>query len=133
MPASPTATHELPQLATTLATAAASRRTLVAIDGLDGSGKTTITNQLASQIRALEQPVVLIHVDDFMLLRELRHRRGRNSPLGYFLDSYDYDALQTRALQPLSPAGTGRDHRSSPGSASGVPRSAGARTRCRDR
>lgn len=104
---SPAEADDLPDLAEALTTESGGRRVLVAIDGVDGSGKTTIASELASQIRARGRPVVLLHVDDFMHLRMVRHRRGRNSPLGYFLDSYDYDALKDRALKPLAASGSG--------------------------
>lgn len=99
---------DLSALAKTLSAAVCSRRVLVAIDGVDGSGKTTMAIELASRIGGLGRSVVLIHVDDFMHLKQVRHRRGRTSPLGYFLDSYDYEALIAKALRPLGPSGDGR-------------------------
>ena len=73
---------------------------VVAIDGVDGSGKTTFTKSLAAQLN--ERPAIVIHVDDFLNPPEIRHRRGRLSPEGFWLDSYDYDAnaeLGTRHIQ----------------------------------
>lgn len=49
----------------------------------------------------------VIHVDDFMHLRSVRHRRGRNSPEGYFHDTYDYESLTRYVLEPLSVSGDG--------------------------
>ena len=77
---------------------------LVAIDGVDGSGKTTFAKNLAAQQNA--RPVIVIHVDDFLNPPEIRHRRGRQSPEGFWLDSYDYDALERHVLDPLTPGGT---------------------------
>lgn len=48
---------------------------VVAIDGVDGSGKTTFTKSLAAQLN--ERPAIVIHVDDFLNPPEIRHRRGR--------------------------------------------------------
>ncbi|MDI9902256.1 uridine kinase [Rhodococcus sp. IEGM 1409] len=81
---------------------------LVAIDGVDGSGKTTFTKSLAAQLNA--RPVIVIHVDDFLNPPEIRHRRGRQSPQGFWLDSYDYDALERHVLDPLTPGGS-REYR----------------------
>lgn len=81
---------------------------LVAIDGVDGSGKTTFAKSLAAQLNA--RPVIVIHVDDFLNPSEIRHRRGRQSPEGFWLDSYDYDALERHVLDPLTPRGS-REYR----------------------
>ncbi|MGJ8721330.1 MAG: uridine kinase [Salinibacterium amurskyense] len=80
-------------------------RPLVAIDGVDGSGKSTFANDLAATI--LDVPVIVIHVDDFLNLQEVRHRRGRDSAEGFWLDSYDYEALRRDVLVPLSRGGGG--------------------------
>ena len=40
-------------------------RTVVAIDGVDGSGKSELARRLASACAAEGEPVVLFHVDDF--------------------------------------------------------------------
>ncbi|WP_090820123.1 uridine kinase [Arthrobacter sp. yr096] len=80
-------------------------RQLVAIDGVDGSGKSTFARELAHAIP--DRPVVTIHVDDFLNLQEERHRRGRTSPLGFWLDTYNYAALTENVLEPLGKGGTG--------------------------
>jgi uridine kinase len=56
-------------------------------------------------------------VDDFHNPRSLRYARGKYSPDGFFLDSYDYGAFRRLLLDPLGPDGSGRyvakyfDHR----------------------
>jgi len=81
-------------------------RALVAIDGVDGSGKTTFAADLAARIT--QRPVILIHVDDFLNPTSTRHARGRRSPEGFWLDSYNYRALDEYVLESLSPRGNGR-------------------------
>jgi uridine kinase len=83
----------------------ASRRVLVAIDGIGGSGKSTFAASVAAAIDA--RPVVLIHADDFFNPIQIRHSRGRLSAEGFWLDTYDYDTLITRTLDPLR-TGDGR-------------------------
>jgi uridine kinase len=83
-------------------------RYLVAIDGVDGSGKTTFADRLADTLRDGGEPVIRIRVDDFLNLRARRHARGRTSPEGFWLDSYDYEALERDVLSPLSAGGSGR-------------------------
>lgn len=84
-----------------LATVPASR----AIVAIDGSGKTTFTAALADLID--QRPVIVLHVDDFLNPASVRHARGRRSPEGFYLDSYDYGTLCARALDPLSRHGDG--------------------------
>lgn len=81
-------------------------RTLVAIDGVGASGKTTLAGQLADAISA--RPVVVLHADDFFHPRSFRHGRGRYSPEGFWQDTYDLDRLVSMALVPLGPGGDGR-------------------------
>ncbi len=82
-------------------------RALVAVDGVDGSGKTTFAAALAERLRRQGRLSLVIHVDDFLRLRAERHRRGRDSPLGFWLDSYDYPALRRFVLEPLGHGGDG--------------------------
>jgi uridine kinase len=82
----------------------------VAIDGPDGAGKTTLGDELA-ELLAGKRPVIRAGVDGFHNPRELRYRRGADSPAGYFLDSFDYEALCTLLLEPLGPGGPRRYRR----------------------
>ena len=73
----------------------------VAIDGVDGAGKTWLADELAEPIRAAGRPVLRASVDGFHRPRAERYSRGRGSPDGYYLDSYDYPTLRTVLLDPL--------------------------------
>jgi len=78
----------------------------VAIDGVDGAGKTVFADHLAAVLRTNSSHVVRVSADDFHNPGLIRHRRGRSSPEGFWLDSYDYAALRTRALDPFGPGGS---------------------------
>jgi hypothetical protein len=52
------------------------------------------------------RPVIRSSVDGFHNPRELRYRRGRGSPEGFYLDSHDYAALRIHLLDPLGPGGS---------------------------
>ena len=80
----------------------------VAIDGVDGAGKTTFADELADILRMLPRDVIRASVDGFHNPRALRYRRGRSSPEGYFEDSFNYAALKKHLLDPLSPGGSRR-------------------------
>jgi uridine kinase len=77
------------------------RVTLIAVDGVDGSGKTTFAESLRVALLTRAPFVQIVHLDDFHNLREARYRRGRDSPEGFFLDSYDYEAFLARVIAPL--------------------------------
>jgi uridine kinase len=107
----------LDRLAETIATLHPDRRIRVAIDGVDGAGKTTFADTLAPMVIAKGREVVRASVDGFHNPRAIRYARGRYSPDGFFLDSYDYATFLRLLLDPLGPDGSGRyvakyfDHR----------------------
>ena len=80
----------------------------VAVDGVDGSGKTTFAAELARSLRSHGRPVVQVSLDSFHHPRAVRHRRGRDSAEGFWLDSYDYAAFVSAALLPFAPGGSRR-------------------------
>ena len=88
-----------------LATAAIARlprdsRTLVAVDGIDGAGKTTFADALATQ--PINRVLVRASGDDFHNPSAIRYRRGRQSPEGFYLDSFDIRALTELLLKPFA-------------------------------
>lgn len=80
----------------------------VAVDGVDGAGKTVFADELAAVLRDRDTLVIRASVDGFHNPPGVRYRRGRRSPEGFFLDSYDYDTLRAVLLDPLSTRGSGR-------------------------
>src|SRR5262245_47953937 len=73
----------------------------VAVDGVDGVGKTTFADKLGRVVELIGRTVIRSSVDGFHNPRELRYRRGRTSPEGFYFDSYDYPALRRYLLDPL--------------------------------
>lgn len=110
-------TELLASLARNVTSIGADRVLRVAVDGVDGAGKTMFADELAEAVEALGRPVVRAGVDGFHQPRAARYRRGPASPEGYFADSYDYPLLRKVLLDPLSPGGDRRyravafDHR----------------------
>jgi uridine kinase len=98
----------LDRLAATIAGLHSERIARVAIDGVDGAGKTTLADALAPLVAARGRPAIRASVDDFHHPRAVRYAQGRYSPDGYYLDSYDYDTFRALLLDPLSPGGSGR-------------------------
>ena len=79
-------------------------RIIVAIDGVDGAGKTTLANALAVPV-AGRRPVVRASIDDFHRPAAERWARGRESAEGFFRDSFDYDGLARVLLDPFRAGG----------------------------
>ncbi len=80
-------------------------RRLVAIDGVDGSGKTSFAANLVNEIHG--RPVIVIHMDDFLNPPPVRHAKGRTSPEGFWEDTYNYAAFYEQLLASLGPHGDG--------------------------
>lgn len=74
--------------------------TMVAVDGVDGAGKTRFADDLAARLEADGQVAVRVSIDGFHNPRAVRYARGKDSPEGFFRDSYDLDALRTWLLFP---------------------------------
>jgi len=82
--------------------------TRIGVDGVDGAGKTCFAEELTAHLQSYDHPVVHVSADGFHQPRARRYRRGRDSPEGFWLDSYDYTALKTVLLEGFGPNGTGR-------------------------
>ncbi|GAB1692433.1 uridine kinase [Krasilnikovia sp. M28-CT-15] len=81
----------------------------VAVDGADGSGKSTFADHLAAAVTALGRPVVVrVSLDDFLNTRAVRYRQGRSSPQGFWEDSYNYERFARDVLDPFGPGGSRR-------------------------
>jgi uridine kinase len=78
----------------------------VAVDGVDAAGKTIFADALATELRGAGRTAIRISLDDFHNARSVRYRRGRQSPEGFWLDSYNYERFTSDVLVPLGPGGS---------------------------
>lgn len=78
----------------------------IAVDGVDGVGKSTLANNLAEALRQRRPQVIRASIDGFHNPRSARYRLGPTSPEGYFRDSFNYSALVELLLDPLGPGGS---------------------------
>ena len=93
------------ELADLIDTLTVEHPTRVAIDGLDAAGKTTLADELAPLVEARGREAIRVSLDDFHRPRADRYRKGRESPQGYYEDSFDHAGLRASVLLPLGPAG----------------------------
>ena len=95
----------LERLAAIVAAVRRDHPTRVAIDGFDAAGKTTVADELAPLVSARGREVIRVSLDDFHRPRNVRYRRGRDSPAGYYDDAFDRAELRASVLDPLGPEG----------------------------
>ncbi len=89
----------LGELAEALLTVGEGARVVVALDGVDGAGKTVLAHELA----ALVGPARGVHrasVDGFHRVHADRYARARTAE-GFYRDSYDHDAIRHRLVEPF--------------------------------
>jgi uridine kinase len=79
---------------------------LVAIDGPDAAGKTTLADELAALVADSGRHVQRVSLDGFHRPRAERLARGELSPEGYVDDSFDLPALRRDVLEPLQRGGS---------------------------
>lgn len=77
----------------------------VAIDGVDCAGKTTFADELGGFMESKGRNVIRASIDGFHNPPEVRYEMGKDSPEGYYLKSFNYDAIIQKLLKPLGPGG----------------------------
>ncbi|MFI7063268.1 uridine kinase [Kribbella sp. NPDC050124] len=81
----------------------------VAIDGCSAAGKTTLADELAEVLRdRTEREVIRVGIDYFKRAVALRTTYPVDSPDGYYLETWDHEAIRNRLLIPLGPGGDRR-------------------------
>ena len=68
-------------------------------------------DELFDVLASAARPLIRAGVDAFHHPKSVRYRLGRDSPEGFYRDSYDYATLARVLLDPLSPGGSGRFRR----------------------
>jgi uridine kinase len=74
----------------------------IAVDGPDAAGKTTLADELAAALRRRGSDVSGVSIDDYLRSPAERYRLGRDSPEGYYRDSFDLDGLRRAVLTSTS-------------------------------
>ncbi len=79
----------------------------VAVDGMIGAGMVHFADELARELSGRGTPAVRASVDGFHTPARTRHRRGRDSPEGFYRDSFDYGRFIRLLLDPFGSDGSG--------------------------
>lgn len=80
----------------------------VAVDGVDGSGKTKFADELRAILENRGRHAIHTTIDKFHNPRSVRYALGKDSPEGFYRDSFNLGALKSALLQPLGPSGNGK-------------------------
>ncbi|HKP93729.1 MAG TPA: hypothetical protein VJS88_07515 [Chthoniobacterales bacterium] len=80
----------------------------IGIDGVDASGKTRLADELVAPLAAQGRSVIRASIDGFHRPRAERYKLGRQSPEGYYRDSFQLDLVVRDLLAPLGPGGSRR-------------------------
>lgn len=81
-------------------------RTVIAIDGIDGSGATEFADALAARVGRNGHGVFRASIDDFHRPRPERQARGDDSPDGRYRHAYDYDLFRRVLVEPFKLGGS---------------------------
>lgn len=75
---------------------------LIGIDGIDASGKTTLADELAEYLKdSIEYDIIRASIDGFHNPEKIRYAKGKDSPQGYFYDSFNFPMVIDKLLNPL--------------------------------
>lgn len=81
-------------------------RTFLAVDGLDGAGKTHFADALAERLGRGSHPVFRASIDGFHRPRAERYVKGVDSAEGFYTDSFDYDLFRRVLIDPFRLGGS---------------------------
>lgn len=71
---------------------------LIAINGIEGTGKTLFTKKLTNYLKFEKVPAIQVSIDGFHFNKEARYKQGRDSAIGYYEDSYNEKAFVQKVL-----------------------------------
>ena len=75
-------------------------RTTLAVDGIDGAGKTTFADALTDVLRERGATVFRASIDDFHRPRAERYAHGRTGE-SFYRDAYDYAVFRRVLIEPF--------------------------------
>lgn len=77
------------------------QRTVIGIDGLSRSGKTTIVNQMKQILQDEEIPVYIFHIDDYIVERKRRYNTSHEQWYEYYFLQWDLEWVTNHLFNNL--------------------------------
>jgi len=74
---------------------------VIAFDGVDTSGKTTLSNKIYEELITKGKNCVKISIDKFHNSKTIRMMKGELSPEGFFYDSFNIEKIIECVLAPI--------------------------------
>ncbi len=74
---------------------------VIGIDGLGGTGKTTIANSLKLELSNKNYNSIILHIDDFIHPRNIRYNEAKEEWYCYYNIQWRYDYLIKEILMPI--------------------------------
>jgi uridine kinase len=71
----------------------------IAINGIEGVGKTTFAENLVNYLQSREYSAFHVSIDGFHFNKKRRYKQGRDSAKGYYEDSYDEQGFADKVLK----------------------------------
>lgn len=73
----------------------------VGVSGITASGKSTLAQEIASEIVSRGYPCIKTSIDNFHNPQKLRYAEAESAAHAYYENAHDYDAIIERLLKPL--------------------------------
>ena len=70
----------------------------VAINGIEGTGKTVFTRKLTTNLQTQKIKALHVSIDGFHFDKKIRYRQGKDSAKGYYEDAYDESGFVEKLL-----------------------------------
>ena len=81
-------------------------RVIVAVDGVDGAGKSHFAADLVDALEKAGHAAFVASIDGFHRPRAERYAQGEDSPKGFYEDSYDYSTFRRVLVEPFRLGGS---------------------------
>ncbi|MFA8451015.1 MAG: AAA family ATPase [Bacteroidales bacterium] len=76
-------------------------RVIVGIDGFGGSGKTTLSRNLAKTLKSLGIASQVVHLDDFIFEKRIRYTKNKPQWYSFYFKQWNFHTLIDHIIKPF--------------------------------